>query len=99
MVSSMPARLAMATKWMMAFVEHPVAMATVTALSMAASVRILSGVRSSHTISTARRPQVADMRWWLASAAGMAEAPGRVIPRASAIEVMVEAVPMVMQWP
>jgi hypothetical protein len=39
------------------------------------------------------------MREWLESAAGIEEAPGRVIPRASDAEVMVEAVPMVIQWP
>ncbi len=83
----------------MALVEQPVAMATVTAFSTAARVMILSGVRSSHTISTARRPQWVDMRWWLASAAGMDEAPGSDRPIASAIAVMVLAVPMVMQWP
>ena len=36
---------------------------------------------------------------WLASAAGIEEAPGSVMPIDSAIAVMVEAVPMVMQVP
>ena len=36
---------------------------------------------------------------WLASAAGIEEAPGSVRPMASAIAVMVLAVPMVMQVP
>ena len=36
---------------------------------------------------------------WPASAAGIEEAPGKVMPIDSAIAVMVEAVPMVMQVP
>ena len=39
------------------------------------------------------------MRMWLASGAGIDEAPGSVMPIASAIAVMVLAVPMVMQVP
>src|ERR1700729_2944393 len=39
------------------------------------------------------------IRIWLASAAGMEEAPEKLIPTASAIAVMVLAVPMVMQVP
>ena len=39
------------------------------------------------------------MRWWPESTAGIEEAPGRVSPMASAIAVMVEAVPIVMQMP
>ncbi len=74
-------------------------MCTLIALSNAPGVRIWSGVRSSHTISTMRRPAVADMRGWPASGAGMAEAPGNVMPSASAIDIMVAAVPMVMQVP
>ena len=46
-----------------------------------------------------RRPHSEAMRMWLASAAGIEEAPGSVMPIASAIAVMVEAVPMVMQVP
>ena len=89
----------MATMWMMALVEQPSAMATLMALSKAGRSRILAGVRSSQTISTMRRPQAADMRMWPASAAGMEEAPGRVMPMASARAVMVAAVPKVMQVP
>ena len=36
---------------------------------------------------------------WLASSAGMDEVPGSVMPITSAMAVMVDAVPMVMQWP
>lgn len=87
----------MATRWMTALVEQPRAMATVTALSKAAGVRILAGVRSSQIISTMRLPHAADMRTCSESAAGIEEAPGRLRPQASARAVMVEAVPMVMQ--
>ncbi len=95
----MPARRAMAIRWMTALVEQPVAMETVTALSTAARVRIFSGLRSSQTMSTMRRPQAEAMRIWLASAAGIELAPGSVSPRLSAIAVIVLAVPIVMQWP
>ena len=39
------------------------------------------------------------MRGWLASGAGIDEAPGSVSPSASVIAIMVEAVPMIMQVP
>ena len=39
------------------------------------------------------------MAAWRESGAGMEAAPGSVRPSASAALVMVEAVPMVMQWP
>ena len=39
------------------------------------------------------------MRIWPESAAGIELAPGSVSPSASAIAVIVEAVPIVMQWP
>ena len=83
----------------MALVEQPTAMATVMALRNASRVRIAFGVRSSQTISTMRRPDAALMRMWLASAAGIDEAPGSVMPSVSAIAIMVAAVPMVMQVP
>ena len=50
-------------------------------------------------MSTIRRPAAEHIRTWLASAAGIEEAPGNDMPIASAIAVMVLAVPMVMQWP
>ena len=57
------------------------------------------GCRSSHTISTMRRPVRAAIRAWRESAAGIDAAPGSVRPSASAALVIVEAVPIVMQWP
>ena len=84
---------------MIALVEQPIAIATVIAFSKAFRVWILLGVRSSHTISTMRRPHSEAMRMWPASAAGIEDAPGSVMPIDSAIAVMVDAVPMVMQVP
>ena len=83
----------------MALVEQPTAIATVMALRKASRVRIFLGVRSSHTMSTMRRPLSEAMRIWLASAAGMEDAPGRDMPSVSAIAIIVAAVPMVMQVP
>ena len=99
MSTGMPARRAIATTWMMALVEPPIAMCTLMALSNAAGVRILSGVKSSHTMSTMRRPATPHMRGWLASAAGIDDAPGSDMPSASAIAIMVAAVPITMQVP
>ena len=50
-------------------------------------------------MSTMRRPVSVAMRAWRESAAGIDAAPGSVKPSASAAEVMVDAVPIVMQWP
>ena len=83
----------------MALVEQPTAIAAVTALRKAFLLRIFAGVSSSHTMSTMRRPHSDAMRMWLASAAGIEEAPGSDMPSVSAIAIMVAAVPMVMQVP
>ena len=83
----------------MALVEQPTAIAAVMALRKASLLRIFFGVRSSHTMSTMRRPVSAAMRMWLASAAGIDDAPGSDMPSVSAIAIMVAAVPMVMQVP
>ena len=97
--SGTPARPAIATRWISALVEPDSAWTTVIALSNACGVRISAGFRSSHTISTIRRPLAVAMRAWLASGAGIEAAAGSVRPRVSATEVIVDAVPMVMQWP
>src|SRR5438132_14371478 len=84
---------------MAALVEPPQASTQVTALSNEEGVRRFFGVASSHTNSTARLPvAVAIFAWW-ESAAGIDAAPGSARPSASAADVMVDAVPMVMQWP
>ena len=99
MSSAMPARRAMAMRWMMALVEPPIAMWTRIALSKEAGERIRAGVRSSHTISTMRRPAAAHIRGWFESTAGIEDAPGSARPSASAIAIMVAAVPITMQVP
>ncbi|MNL63995.1 hypothetical protein D3C87_1881700 [compost metagenome] len=48
---------------------------------------------------TMRSPHCDAMRTWLASMAGMLVAPGKVKPMASTMDVMVDAVPMVLQVP
>ena len=75
------------------------ATAVLTASSYASVVRIVDGRRSSHTMSTAIRPDSAAIRVCAESAAGIEEAPGSVMPSTSAAAVMVEAVPIVMQCP
>ena len=96
---SIPNLPASAVRWMIALVDPPMAMSTRTAFSNASRVKIFAGVRSSFTISTMRSP----LRWAISrrreSAAGMFAQPVRVMPRASAKLVIVEAVPMTMQCP
>ena len=82
-----------------ALVEPPIASTVVIALSTAAAVTKSRGLRSSHTMSTMRRPVSAAIRPCRESAAGIDAAPGSVKPSASAAEVIVDAVPIVMQWP
>ena len=84
---------------MTALVDPPSAMTTLTAFSNERRSRKFCGRWSSQTISTMRRPEFDAIRTWLESAAGIEAAPGSVIPSASAALVIVEAVPMVMQWP
>ena len=60
---------------------------------------ILSRVIPSSTIATARLPQAAAMRLWLESGAGIADEPEKQTPNASAIDIMVAAVPIVIQVP
>src|SRR3712207_5325778 len=78
------ARRAMARAWTMQLVEPPIAIWTIMAFSNAARVRICEGLRSSHTISTARRPEAAAMRLRLGAAGGAGVAPARARPAASA---------------
>jgi len=56
-------------------------------------------LRSSHTISTMRRPLAVAILAWPESTAGIDEAPGMVRPSTSIIAAIVEAVPIVMQVP
>src|SRR6266581_5189742 len=84
---------------MAALVEPPQASTQVTALSNEDGVSRLFGVASSHTMSTARLPVAVAICAWCESAAGIDADPGSARPSASAAEVMVDAVPIVMQWP
>ncbi len=83
----------------MALVDPPSASTAVIALSIAAAVTMSRGFRSSHTMSTILRPLSVAIRACRESAAGIDAAPGSVKPIASVAEVIVDAVPMVMQWP
>src|SRR4051794_15472747 len=91
--NGIPARPAIATRWMTALVEPPKAKTTVIAFSKDSRV---NGDAGSDTI---RRPAATAIRGWSLSAAGIDAAPGMVTPSASTAEVMVDAVPIVMQWP
>ncbi len=63
-VTACPARRDIAIRWMMALVLQPMAIAQAMALSKLARLSTRAGVRSSHTISTMRRPHSALMRMW-----------------------------------
>jgi len=89
----------MAIRWMTELVEPPQATTQVTALSKDEAVSRLFGVASSQTNSTARLPVAVAIFGWCESAAGIEAAPGSVRPNASTADVMVDAVPMVMQCP
>ena len=56
MSSGTPACRAMAVMWMVALVEPPIALLTRIAFSSACRVMMSEGLRSSHTMSTMRRP-------------------------------------------
>src|SRR3954454_23844719 len=97
--SGTPARPAMAIRWITAFVEPPNAKTTETALSNEAEDNNREGEASDPTRDTIARPDAAAMRAWPESAAGIEEAPGNDRPNASTAAVIVDAVPIVMQWP
>ena len=95
----MPARRAIATRCTTALVDPPRASTATIALSMLAGVTMSVGFKSSQTMSTMRRPVSLAILEWRESAAGIDAAPGSVNPSASVAEVIVDAVPIVMQWP
>ena len=72
---------------------------TLMAFSNAARVMIVEGRTFSPTMSTMRRPARWAITKRLASTAGIAAEPGNCIPSASAMQAIVDAVPIVMQWP
>jgi hypothetical protein len=76
------------------------AMSARIALSNARAVMTCEGLGPpASAISTARRPESSASAIRRESGAGIAALPGSVMPSASAIEAMVEAVPITMQWP
>src|ERR1700680_750453 len=99
MASLTPIWRAMALTWIGALVEPPIAEQATMAFSKAARVKISDGLRSSRTISTARTPVSYAICPRSRYGAGIAAQPGSDMPSASAIAFMVDAVPMVLQWP
>src|SRR5204862_6483349 len=91
---------AIATRWMTALVEPPIAMSARIALSNAFAVRISDGFGPpANAISTARRPDSSASAILRESEAGIAALPERVMPSASASEAIVDAVPITVQRP
>src|ERR1700704_4700949 len=84
---------------MAALVDPPQASTQVTALSNEDGVSRLCGVAPSPPTSPARLPVAVAIFAGGESAAGIDAEPGSARPSASAAEVMVDAVPIVMQWP
>ena len=83
----------------MALVEPPIASNTRIAFSNAFSVKTLSIVNRLRAISTASVPLCSAMRMRSAVTAGGEAPPGTVIPKASAIQAMVLAVPITEHVP
>src|SRR5579863_9173223 len=90
---------ASALMWIGALVEPPIAELTTMQFSNACRVRMSEGFRSSQTMPTMRFP--VSYAIWPRSryGAGMAAQPGSDMPSASASAFIVDAVPMVLQWP
>src|SRR5438445_5440115 len=84
---------------MTALVDPPMAARARIAFSNASRVRILETEIFSFTSSTMRRPAMRARTYRRASTAGIAALPGMPTPSASIIDAIVEAVPIVMQWP
>ena len=95
----MPTRPAIAFRWITALVEPPIAALTRIAFSNASRVRIFDSFRSSRTMSTMRMPDRCASTRRRASTAGMAALCGRLVPSASAMQAIVDAVPIVLQVP
>ena len=92
-------RPASARRCTIAFVEPPRAALTLIAFSNASRVSTSDGRTFSFTRSTIRRPAACDIAYRRESTAGIAAMPGSCIPSASVMHAIVEAVPIVMQWP
>ncbi len=92
-------RPAIASKCTTALVEPPIAAFTRIAFSYASRVSIFAMPKSSSTICTMRRPVNCASRLRRVSGAGIAAFSGNDMPNASTMLAMVDAVPIVMQWP
>src|SRR2546422_2880994 len=92
-------RRARAVRWITALVDPPMAAKTRIAFSNASLTRILERKTFSFTSSTMRRPATRARTCLRASTAGIAALPGMPTPSASIIDAIVDAVPIVMQWP
>src|SRR4029078_11174884 len=90
---------AIAVKWTGALVDPPIAELTTMTFSNASRVMIFDGRRSSHTMSTIRLPDSYALTARSLCGAGMAAEPGSDMPSTSASEFIVDAVPIVLQWP
>ena len=84
---------------MIALVEPEIACSVLIAFSNALRVRMSVGRMSRSTSSTICRPAVSATWARRESTAGIAAAPGSVSPSASVMQAIVDAVPIVMQWP
>ena len=89
----------MASRWITAFVDPPIAALTRIAFSNAALVMMAEGRRSSRTRPTITWPARCAVSYRRASTAGQVAEYGSCMPSASAIDAMVDAVPIVMQCP
>ena len=97
--SVIPRRPATAHRWMIALVDPPTAASTVIARSNPAGVSSEDGRVPAATIETIRRPADSARSSAAASPDSNTAAPGSVIPSASAMIAMVEAVPIVLHAP
>ena len=97
--SSTPASLAIANRWSTALVEPPTAEVSAIAFSNAALVMIWRGVIPNSSIRTTAAPAALASGWRRASMAGGDAEPGRLMPSASPIELIVLAVNMPPQAP
>ena len=89
----------MASRCTTAFVEPPTAASATIALRKDPAEMTELMVRPSCTISTARRPVWCEASSSRLSAAGVPARPGIVMPSASAMTAIVDAVPIVLQCP
>ena len=89
----------MASRWTTALVDPPIAALTRIAFSNAALVMIWAGVTSCSTRSTMTCPARWAVSYRRESTAGQDAEYGSCMPSASAIDAIVDAVPIVMQCP